>query len=122
MLALTERTDLAARGPGDAPEIDGVVRVKNGAKLEKEWEALVKKYEKAHGKNIKRISTPAIDMLTSYHFPGNVRELENAIERASALCEGMAREMHRWNPGTRFVGLRISNIFEEPDYAAIPSF
>ena len=30
--------------------------------------------------------------------------------------------MHRWNPGTTFVGLRISNIFEPPDYAAIPSF
>jgi nucleoside-diphosphate-sugar epimerase len=34
----------------------------------------------------------------------------------------MAREMHRWNPGTAFVGLRISNIFEPPDYAQIPSF
>jgi nucleoside-diphosphate-sugar epimerase len=30
--------------------------------------------------------------------------------------------MHRWNPATRFVGLRISNIFEEPDYAQIPTF
>ena len=30
--------------------------------------------------------------------------------------------MHRWNPGTRFVGLRISNIFEPADYAPIPSF
>src|SRR5204862_1986572 len=37
-------------------------------------------------------------------------------------CEQMAREMHRWNPGTRFVGLRISNIFEPADYAPIPSF
>jgi nucleoside-diphosphate-sugar epimerase len=30
--------------------------------------------------------------------------------------------MHRWNPGTTFVALRISNIFEPPDYAQIPSF
>jgi len=30
--------------------------------------------------------------------------------------------MHRWNPGTTFIGLRISNIFEQPDYASIPSF
>jgi len=30
--------------------------------------------------------------------------------------------MNRWNPGTIFVGLRISNIFEQKDYAAIPSY
>src|SRR5262249_52400019 len=33
-----------------------------------------------------------------------------------------ASEMNRWNPATVFVGLRISNIFEEKDYAAIPTF
>ncbi len=47
---------------------------------------------------------------------------ETSYALAKTLCEEMAREMHRWNPGTRFVGLRISNIFEEPDYAAIPSY
>lgn len=35
-----------------------------------------------HKKDVRRISTPAIDMLTAYHFPGNVRELENVIELA----------------------------------------
>jgi Nif-specific regulatory protein len=45
----------------------------------------VEKYDKANGKNVRRISTPAIDMLTSYHWPGNVRELENSIERAVLL-------------------------------------
>lgn len=47
---------------------------------------------------------------------------ETAYALAKSLCEEMAREMHRWNPGTRFVGLRISNIFEAADYAQIPSF
>ena len=47
---------------------------------------------------------------------------ESGYALAKLHCEQMAREMHRWNPGTRFVGLRISNIFEPPDYAAIPSF
>ena len=37
-------------------------------------------------KNISRISTPAIEMLTRYHWPGNIRELENCIERAVLLC------------------------------------
>jgi len=47
---------------------------------------------------------------------------ETSYALAKVLCEHMAREMHRWNPGTRFVGLRISNIFEEADYELIPSF
>jgi nucleoside-diphosphate-sugar epimerase len=47
---------------------------------------------------------------------------ETGYALAKVLSERMAREMHRWNPGTRFVGLRISNIFEERDYAQIPAF
>ena len=47
---------------------------------------------------------------------------ESGYALAKTLCESMAREMNRWNPGTKFVGLRISNIFEEKDYEQIPSF
>ncbi|MBN2442990.1 MAG: sigma 54-interacting transcriptional regulator [Spirochaetales bacterium] len=47
----------------------------------------IEKYNKQSGKTIKRISTPAIDMLVSYHWPGNIRELENCIERAVILAE-----------------------------------
>lgn len=50
-------------------------------------EHFLEKYGKIHEKRIRRISTPAIDMLTAYHFPGNVRELENAIERAVIVCD-----------------------------------
>jgi nucleoside-diphosphate-sugar epimerase len=46
---------------------------------------------------------------------------ETGYALAKTLCEKMATEMHRWNPGTRFVGLRISNIFDERDYELIPS-
>jgi two-component system response regulator AtoC len=35
----------------------------------------------------KKIDPKAIDILCHYDYPGNVRELENAIERACALCE-----------------------------------
>jgi nucleoside-diphosphate-sugar epimerase len=47
---------------------------------------------------------------------------ESGYALAKGLSEQMAVEMHRWNPGTTFVGLRISNIFLEADYATIPSF
>ncbi|HEU4378267.1 MAG TPA: NAD(P)-dependent oxidoreductase [Hyphomicrobiaceae bacterium] len=47
---------------------------------------------------------------------------ETGYALAKVLCEQMAREMARWNAATSFVGLRISNIFEETDYASIPTF
>ena len=47
----------------------------------------LEKYAQENGKSIVRISTPAIRMLTSYHWPGNIRELENCIERAVLVCD-----------------------------------
>ena len=38
------------------------------------------------GRNIKRISHAAMAWLMRYHFPGNIRELRNIIERAYVLC------------------------------------
>ena len=61
-------------------------------------EHFLEKYEKEHGKRIRRISTPAIDMLMSYHFPGNVRELENAIERAVLVCDSSVIHGHHLPP------------------------
>ena len=61
-------------------------------------EYFLEKYEREHDKDIKRISTPAIDMLTSYHFPGNVRELENAIERAVLVCNERVIHGHHLPP------------------------
>ncbi|HBR56935.1 MAG TPA: sigma-54-dependent Fis family transcriptional regulator [Blastocatellia bacterium] len=61
-------------------------------------EHFLEKYEKEHNKRIRRISTPAIDMLMSYHFPGNVRELENAIERAVLACDSNVIHGHHLPP------------------------
>jgi PAS domain S-box-containing protein len=37
---------------------------------------------------VERISPKALSILRRYHFPGNVRELENSIEHAFVLCRG----------------------------------
>ena len=42
----------------------------------------VKKYSELNKKNIESISDEAIELLMNYSYPGNIRELENIIERA----------------------------------------
>jgi nucleoside-diphosphate-sugar epimerase len=39
---------------------------------------------------------------------------ENSYVLAKTLAEAMARQMHRWKPGTPFIGLRRSNIIVDP--------
>jgi Nif-specific regulatory protein len=53
------------------------------------------KYGEKNGKRIRRISAPAIDLLTSHTWPGNVRELENCIERAVILSADQV--IHAYN-------------------------
>ena len=43
---------------------------------------------KLQGKNINGIAPDALALLMKYDFPGNVRELENAIEHAFVVCPG----------------------------------
>ena len=45
----------------------------------------LKRYAPAAGKNILRISDESIEMLMAYDWPGNVRQLENTIERGVAM-------------------------------------
>jgi transcriptional regulator with PAS, ATPase and Fis domain len=44
------------------------------------------------GKDVAELAPDALDLLRAYDFPGNVRELENIIERGVALTTGHSIE------------------------------
>ena len=47
----------------------------------------LKRFAEENGKEIRGFSPDVIELLEQYHFPGNVRELENLIERAVVLSQ-----------------------------------
>lgn len=51
-------------------------------------EHFINKLKLKSGKNIEEISPQALEVLMNHYYSGNVRELENAIEHAFALCPG----------------------------------
>lgn len=50
------------------------------------------------GRPLLKISNEVMETLMGYGFPGNVRELENIVERALALCEGNVFELRHLPP------------------------
>ena len=93
------------------------------------------KYSREMGKKISKISSYAIDMLNKYDFPGNIRELENLLERSVALSttnillpDSLALSIHkrRWIEGIRdrrfdldevSQGVSLDSILEEIERA-----
>ncbi|MBI4773251.1 MAG: sigma-54-dependent Fis family transcriptional regulator [Deltaproteobacteria bacterium] len=75
------------------------------------------RYRKEYGKDIKKISDEVLSIFKNYAFPGNVRELENAIERAVIVCEG--DEVRREHLPQRFVKVRPSVVLEKKTYATL---
>jgi len=49
---------------------------------------ILSKHPVAQEKNIKQVSPQALDQMLAYHWPGNIRELENILERAIVKCSG----------------------------------
>ncbi len=70
----------------------------------------LEKYSSDMGKEVTKISSYAIDLLNKYDFPGNIRELENLMERSVALSstniilpDSLALSVHkrRWIEGVK---------------------
>ena len=50
-------------------------------------EYLIERYATRAGKKIRTINKRTLDLFQTYDWPGNIRELQNVIERAVILCE-----------------------------------
>jgi formate hydrogenlyase transcriptional activator len=48
----------------------------------------IERYARSTGKKIKNVNRKTLDLLQNYDWPGNIRELQNVIERAVILCDG----------------------------------
>jgi len=51
-------------------------------------EYFTERYASKAGKKIRNIDKRTLELLTAYHWPGNIRELQNVIERGVILCDG----------------------------------
>jgi formate hydrogenlyase transcriptional activator len=50
-------------------------------------EYFIDRYAQKAGKNIRRVNRKTLELLQSYPWPGNIRELQNVVERSVILCE-----------------------------------
>src|SRR5260370_865310 len=49
---------------------------------------LIERYGEKAGKKIRKITKDTLDLFQAYDWPGNIRELQNVVERAVILCDG----------------------------------
>ncbi len=73
----------------------------------------LKKYTVEIGKEIRGVAPDVLSFLENHPFPGNVRELENMIERAVVLAEGdiiRNEDLELWDSSEIFSGSMIEQI------------
>jgi transcriptional regulator with PAS, ATPase and Fis domain len=67
----------------------------------------LEKHAENQGKTVDEISDDVLQVLVNYAFPGNVRELENIIERAVALAQGPIIQLQHLPADLQQLTLRI---------------
>jgi two-component system NtrC family response regulator len=77
----------------------------------------IEKLSSRSTRNIKGITKAALDKLVRYDWPGNIRELENIIERAMVLCRGEVIDAHdlplETQPAARSSGRLLQDVEKE---------
>jgi two-component system, NtrC family, response regulator HydG len=58
----------------------------------------IKKYNREMGRNVQGVGPLVMDALVAYDWPGNIRQLRNAIERAMVFCDGDTLEIGHFAP------------------------
>lgn len=78
-------------------------------------DSFIRRFAREHDKPVRAIDKPAFQALEAYSFPGNVRELENIVERAVALADGAVITMAELPPDiTRTTGPAESRSLDLP--------
>jgi transcriptional regulator with PAS, ATPase and Fis domain len=76
-------------------------------------ESLIKRLNRKLGRKINEISPRAMQELTAYDWPGNISELQSAIERSMIEADGPVIEYHHLLPYIGRLGMHESQGFEE---------
>ncbi len=50
-------------------------------------ESFIERFVRKAGKKIRAVNSKSLELLQAYHWPGNIRELQNVIERSVIVCE-----------------------------------
>jgi len=79
--------------------------------------AFIEHFNQTTGKNIRGISGEALELMRAYHWPGNIRELRNVIERAVILCDG--DEIRVNHLPTEIASLRVHAAAKPPEEAPL---
>lgn len=89
-------------------------------------EDFIKKHKKHINKKIEGVSDETISLLNNYDWPGNIRELENVIERATILSKGpvitpgdlpdfLNNPIEIQNPSAAVESLKLRNALKHPE-------
>jgi formate hydrogenlyase transcriptional activator len=76
----------------------------------------IERYAAKEGKRIRRVEKRTAELLEGYRWPGNIRELQNVIERATILCDSdtfFVEEAWLQPEAALWVGLQPSLINQE---------
>ncbi len=76
----------------------------------------IRKFCARQGEKAPAISEPALRRLKSYSFPGNVRELQNSIERAVTFCDAETIEVSHLPERLRRGGAGGSGAMQHPSF------